>query len=228
MPDGKPNLTAPAPRKDGKPALSGVWTGDKEAFKYLNSIATDFRPGEFPIRPWAEALTKVRMTGAHASEFPPTHCLPQGITILDGSMAVGCPLKIVQDSNVVVLLYEAHSQFRQILMDGRPIPKDPNPTWLGYSVGRWDGDTLVVETAGFNGMSWLDLVGHPSTDALRITERFHRRDFGHLDIQLMVDDPKAYTKPWTVSLPALLFADTELLESVCNENEKDLKHMVDK
>jgi hypothetical protein len=165
------------------------------------------------------------MTGVHASEFPSARCLPPGIALLDRSTAAGFPFKIVQEPGLIVILYEGPlSQFRQVFLDGRPLPQDPNPSWLGYSVGKWEGDTLVVETVGFNGMSWLDLVGHPSTDALRITERFRRRDFGHLDIQLTVDDPKAYTKPWTLNLPQLHFADTELLEAVC-EDEKDLKHL---
>jgi hypothetical protein len=112
-------------------------------------------------------------------------------------------------------------------LDGRALAEDPNPTWMGYSVGRWEGDTLVVETIGFNGKKWLDQGGHPSTDALHVTERFRRRDFGHLDIQFIVDDPKAYTKPWILNLPQLLYPDYELLEWVC-ENEKDLKHMTDK
>ena len=129
----------------------------------------------------------------------------------------------------MVILYEVFGQFRQIFLDGRTLPQDPNPTWLGYSVGRWDGDTLVVDTSGFNGKTWLDVRGHPTTEALHVTERFRRRDFGHLDIQLTIDDPKAYTKPWTVNLLPLHFdGDNELLEDVCNENEKDLKHMVDK
>lgn len=227
-PDGKPDLSAPAPRKpDGRPDLSGIWQLARDP-RYLNDIAADFKPGEFPIQPWAEALAKERMTGAHASDFPPAHCLPQGIPILDGSSAVGYPLKIIQEPNLVVILYEAFSQFRQIFLDGRPLPQDPNPTWLGYSVGRWALDTLVVDATGFNGKSWLDLAGHPSTEALHITERFRRRDFGHLELQLTVDDPKAYTRPWTVTQTMQLLADTDLLEYVCNENEKDLKHLTAK
>ena len=228
-PGGKPDLSARAPQKpDGRPDLSGVWQLDRDP-KYLNDIAADFKPGEFPMQPWAEALTKERKTGAHADEYPSVHCLPQGIPILDSSPAVGYPLKIIQETNLVVILYEANSQFRQIFLDGRPLPKDPNPTWLGYSVGRWERDTLVVEATGFNGKTWLDAVaGHPSTDALHITERFRRRDFGHLDLQLTIDDPKAYLKPWTVTQTMQLFADTDLLEFVCNENEKDLKHLTAK
>jgi hypothetical protein len=129
---------------------------------------------------------------------------------------------------MVVILYEAVHSFRQIFTDGRPLPKDPNPTWLGYSIGRWDGDTFVVETAGFNDKGWLDNGGHPATDALHVTERFRRRDFGHMEIQFTIDDPKAYTKPWNVTMPLALLPDTELLEYICNENNKDLEHLVGK
>ena len=182
----------------------------------------DFKPGEFPIQPWAEELSKERTAGGR--DWPPAHCLPHGIPALAAS-AVLAPLKIIQEPDLVVILYEAHGQFRQIFLDGRTLPKDPNPTWLGYSVGRWDRDMLVVDTAGFNGKTWLDAEGHPTTDALHITERFRRRDFGHLDLQLTIDDPKAYTRLWSVEMPMQLFADTELLEYVCNENNRDLEHL---
>jgi hypothetical protein len=163
------------------------------------------------------------MTGAHASEYPGANCLPLGLPIIEPQP--GYPLKIIQEPDLVVILYELYGGFRQIFLDGRTLPKDPNPTWLGYSVGRWDGDAFVVDTAGFNGKTWLDLAGHPSTDALHIIESFRRRDFGHLDIQFTVNDPKAYTRPWTVTFWMQLQADTELLEYVCNENEKDRKHL---
>jgi hypothetical protein len=224
--DGKPDLSAPAPRKpDGKPDLSGLWQGDPHNGKYLGNLAADFKPGELPIQPWAEALTKERMTGAHASEEPDANCIPAGVP---QSYALLHPFKIIQQPDLMVILYEAFGAFRQIFLDGRDLPKDPNPTWLGYSVGRWEGDALVVDTTGFNGKKWLDKPGHPSTDALHVTERFRRRDVGHLDLQFTIDDPKAYTKPWSVNLPLLLFADGELLEYVCNENEKDLKHLLGK
>jgi hypothetical protein len=227
-PDGKPNLFAAVPRTpDDKPDLSGIWRLEKDPFKYLRNIAADFKPGESFMQPWAAALTKERMSGIHASEDPAAHCLPPGIPILDNSSAAGYPLKIVQGPKLVMVLYEALSQFRQIFLDGRPLPTDPNPTWLGYSVGRWERDVLVVDTTGFNGKTWLDLVGHPSTEALHVTERLRRLDFGHLNLQLTIDDPKAYTKLWTVTLTMQLAADTDLLEYVC-ENEKDLKHLVGK
>jgi len=226
--DGKPELSAPAPRKsDGKPDISGIWLADRQTNrKYLEDLSADFKPGQLPIQPWAEALANERMTDAGAREQPAAHCLPQGIPILDASGAADYPLKIIQEPDLVVVLYEALSQFRQIFLDGRDLPKDANPTWLGYSVGRWEGDVLVVESTGFNGKTWLDVVAaHPSTEALHITERFRRRDFGHLDLTLTIDDPKAYTKPWTVTETMQISPDTELLEFVCNENEKDLKHL---
>ena len=137
------------------------------------------------------------------------------------------PFKIIQSPGVIVILYEVETTFRQIFTDGRKLPVDPSPAWQGYSVARWEGDTLVIDTAGFNDKSWLDDPGHPHSEALRVTERFQRRDFGHMDIQITFDDPKAYTKPWTVTIPFDLYADTELMESIC-ENEKDRPNMVGK
>jgi hypothetical protein len=129
---------------------------------------------------------------------------------------------------MVLILYEAFATFRQIFTDGRSLPPDPNPSWMGYSVGHWEGETLVVDTAGFNDKSWIDTGGRPHSEALHVTERYRRRDFGHLEIQITIDDPKAYTKPWTVTEVLHLLPDTELLEYVCNENNKDLPHLVGK
>ena len=219
--DGQPNLTAAAPRRaDGKPDLAGIW--ETESPKYLADIAADFKPGAFPIQPWAEALTNERRTGIHAGEESNANCLPQGVPRIN---ATPNPFKIFQDSRQLVILYEAFGQYRQVFLDGRILPENPQPAWLGYSVGKWDGDALVVESTGFNGKTWLDQVGHPTTEALHVTERFRRRDLGHLDIQITIDDPKAYTKPWTIVEPFHLLPDTELLEFVCNENERDLKHL---
>jgi hypothetical protein len=142
--------------------------------------------------------------------------------------AVPYPYKIIQNPGLVIILFEAFATFRQIFTDGRSLPVDPNPSWMGYSVGKWEGDTLVVETAGFNDNTWLDTGGHPHSDALHVTERYHRRDFGHIDLQITINDPKTYTKPWTVSYPIQLLPDTELLEYVCNENNKDIQHLVGK
>jgi hypothetical protein len=134
------------------------------------------------------------------------------------------PIKIVQQPNLVVILYEYFGEFRQVFLDDRTLAKDSNPTWLGYSVGGWDGSALVVDSSGFNGRIWLDTPGHPATDALRIRERFERPDYGHLVLQLTIDDPQAYTRPWTVTLRMHLLPEGELLEYVCNENEKDAQH----
>jgi hypothetical protein len=129
---------------------------------------------------------------------------------------------------MVVILYEALHSYRQIYMDGRALPKEPNPAWMGYSIGHWEGDTLVVESSGFVDNNWLDNNGHPGTEAMRLTERFRRPDFGHIDLQITIDDPKAYTKPWSVNLQFTANPDTDLIEYVCDENEKDLKHLVGK
>jgi hypothetical protein len=222
--DGKANLTAPAPHKaDGKPDFAGIWLVGGP--RYLQNLAADLKPEDVPMQPWALALTKERQTGVHASEESDANCLPQGVPKVN---ATPVPFKIVQDPDEVIILYEAFGLYRQVFMDGRALPKDPNPTWLGYSVGRWDGDALVVETSGFNGKTWLDQAGHPATEALHVTERFRRPDFGHLKIEVTIDDPKAYTKPWTVTETMQLLADTDLLEFVCNENNRDLPHLVNK
>lgn len=221
-PDGKPNLTAPAPRTaDGKPDLSGIWMPPPG---YVFSIATGMKPEDVPFQPWAEALYKQRR-GNLSIDDPVGHCIMAGVPRAD---AVPYPFKILNSPGEVVILYEAVQGFRQIFTDGRPFPKDPNPTWMGYSVGHWDGDTLVVETTGFNNTGWLDNDGRPATDALKVTERFQRKDVGHMDLVITIDDPKAYTKPWTVTEPFKLLPDTELLEYVCNENNKDLGHLVGK
>jgi hypothetical protein len=129
---------------------------------------------------------------------------------------------------VIALLYEQYTRFRQIFIDGRKPPNDPQPSWLGYSVGKWDGDSLVVDTAGFNDRTWLDAFGHPHSEAMRVTERFQRRDFGHMDVQITVDDSKMYTRPFTIKINQRLLPDTDLIESVCLENEKDRAHIVGK
>jgi hypothetical protein len=218
--DGKPDLKAPAPRRaDGKPDLTGIWIADPPK---LRDVTMDLKPGDVQMQPWAEELYKQRETGDLSALDPDANCLPQGVPKINSTPL---PFKIYQEPNAVVVLYEAFDQFRQFFMDGRQLPKDPNPQWFGYSVARWDGDTLVVESSGFNGKAWLDQVGHPSTDALRVTERFTRRDFGHMDIVSTIDDPKAYKKPWSYTQPLSLLADTELLELVCNENNTDLPHL---
>jgi hypothetical protein len=220
--DGKPKLDAPAPRTaDGKMDPSGLWLTQGI---YIGDIAKDLKPGEVPFQPWAETLYKHRRDTL-SREDPTGHCIPGGVPRSD---AVPYPFKILATPGIVVVLYEAVHAYRQIFTDGRTLPKDPNPNWLGYSVGRWEGDVFVVESAGFNDNAWLDNNGHPGTESLRVTERFRRKDFGHMAIEVTIDDPKAYTKPWTVTLPLVLQPDTELLEYICPENEKDLQHLVGK
>lgn len=222
-PDGKPNLSAPAPKMpDGKPDLSGLWDADR---RFLVNIAVDLAANkiEVPMRPAGLELFNQRKDGARAKEEPDANCLPQGVPKID---AAPVPWKLIQGPRQVTILYEAFNLFREIFTDGRELPKDPNPTWLGYSVGHWDGDTLVVESNGFNGKTWIDQMGHPASDALRVTERFRRKDFGHLEIEITIDDPKMYTAPWTIKESPALLADTDLLEFNCNENERDIRHMV--
>jgi hypothetical protein len=220
LPDGKPNLAAPAPRTpDGKIDLYGIW---EPTTKYIRNIAADLKPEDVPLQPWAQAVYNERLSGARSREEPDANCLPQGVPKIDAAPA---PYKFINMPTGIAILYEAFNQWRQVFTDGRPLPKDPNPTWFGYSIGRWEGDTLVVDTTGFNGKAWIDQVGHPSTDALHVTERFTRQSVGQLEIRITIDDLKAYTKPWTVTENLKLLVDSELLEFVCNENNKDLDHL---
>jgi len=161
--------------------------------------------------------------GERKAGNPSGLCLPHGLPQAD--LMSYAPFKIIQTAGVIAVLYEVDNTHRQIYTDGRPLPVDPQPAWGGYSVGRWDGDTLIVDAAGFNEGTWLDSAGHPHSDALRIQERFHRRDFGHMDLSVTVDDPKMYTRPFTIKVTELLLPDTDILESVCNENEKDRAHL---
>jgi len=238
--DGKPNLSAPVPRdSNGKPDLSGVWQtefappgenstdsdvlGDTPSTfsKYFFNILADFNPAEAPIRPEAAELT--RKNFGSGGNNPPSRCLPLGIPAAD--IFSYAPFKIIQTRGLIVILYEVDNTRRQIYTDGRKLPVDPQPAWLGYSVGKWDGDTLVVDTAGFNDKSWLDASGHPHSEAMRIQERFHRVDFGHMDLHVTIDDPKMYFKPFTVKATELLNPDSDILELFCNENEKDRPHL---
>jgi hypothetical protein len=222
--DGKPNLSAPSPRlPNGKPDLSGIWRPDNKYAGRSANFAMDLKVKNVPFRPWAKALFDERKTGAHSKEDPSAQCLPQGVPRVNAAPG---QWKIVQTPGFIAILYEAFNIFwRQIFLDGRELAADAPPTWLGYSTGKWAGDTLVVDTKGFNGKAWLDLLGKPSTEALHVIERFHRKDFGHMDIQITIDDPKAYTKPWTVTEHVRLLTDTELMEAICNENNLDLEHL---
>ena len=218
--DGKPNLSAPAPRTaDGKPDLSGIWRLNSGA--YGGNVVADLKPSE--IQPAADALYKQRLEDLGKDDPAMFKCLPQGPRAIIGTGWA----KIIQTPALIAILFEDLS-YRQIHLDGRALPKDPNPSFMGYSVGRWEGDTLVVETTGFNDRSWLDFGGHPHTEALRIVERIRRPDFGHLDLQETFEDRALYARPWTIKIDVDLVTDTEMLEYVCNENEKDHARLVGK
>jgi Domain of unknown function (DUF3471) len=220
MPDGRPNLAAPAPRTvDGKPDLSGVWSGPGPG-SYDRNVARDLSSKD--IQPWAEALYQQRVRDM-GKDAPRASCLPDPFPYYHMVDLA----RFVQTPELVVILYQGttNSVHRTVFTDGRELPKDPNPTWMGYSVGHWEGDTLVVDSAGFNDRSWLDIEGHPHTEALHITERFRRRDFGHMDLEMTIDDPKAFIRPFTLKMPKTLQADTDLLESVC-ENDRSAPHML--
>jgi len=234
MPDGKPNLAAACPRTaDGKPDLAGLWMmqPNREAtpnFPGCEPTAQEFANIGFtlkdglPYQPWAADLVKKRRAEERLHD-PLSYCLPPGPVRLH---TWSTPRKIIQTPGLLVVLNELNASYRQIFTDGRPLPVDPNPSWNGYSSARWDGDTLVVSTSGFRDGLWLDSLGNPLTDAGKLTERFHRLNFGHMEIQLTVDDPKAYTKPWTVTLNHTIRVDTDLIDFICNENERDTPHLL--
>jgi hypothetical protein len=248
--DGKVNLTAPPPKDpSGKPDLSGVWMHETttvaemrrlygsaidEAIKvdapgmeigtqhrYSRNILLDFKPVEAPVRP--ETLERMRRNPARP--VLTDACTPGfsfGFPLAD---LLSEPIKIVQAPKVTMVLYEAGNFHRQIYTDGRKLPKEVNlPAFYGYSAAHWEGDTMVVETAGFNDKTPLDGMGHPHSEALRTLERFRRRDFGHLDYEVTFDDPKIYSRPFTVKIPHELLADADVFENYC-ENEKDLAHL---
>jgi hypothetical protein len=233
--DGKPNLSAPVPRAaKGRPDLTGVWQiepappgdfafavpgDDPSTFsKYFINILADFKPGEAPLRPEADAIARKRTP----ADSPTLRCPPMG---LPSPFFITVPFKIVQTPGLTLILQEVDNSIRQIYTDGRPLPVDPQPSWHGYSVGKWEGDTFVVDTAGFNDKSWLDAIGHPHSEALHLHERLHRRDFGHMEVQITIDDPKMFTKPFTVKVNEILVPDSDILEVVCAENEQDRSHL---
>jgi hypothetical protein len=222
--DGTVDLNAPTQRTGyGKPDLSGFWVPE-DPTKYLLNLAADLKNDEIPLQPWARDLYNKRIDN-NGKDHPGVSCLPSGIPEKDN---IPDGLKLVQTEDLVLLLHESRTIYRQIFTDGRPLPKDPQPAWMGYSIGHWDKDTLVVETIGQNGKTWLDMRGLPGTEALRVTERFLRPKIGHMDIDVTIDDPQAYTKPWHVKLSWTLLPDTDLIESICEENNRDPRHMVGK
>jgi hypothetical protein len=243
---GKPDMDGPTPRTaGGKPDFSGIWAfeGKRESRPSDagpppagGNVPTAATPGlaEFfdigstvkgglPFTPWAAALRKERKD-ANNKDNPDAHCLPIGLMQLNTHPQ---PRKMIQMPGLIVILYEAQSGVRQIFMDGRSLPNnDPEPWWYGYSIGHWDGDTLVVESKGFRDDVWLDVEGSPLTSSGKMTERFRRVNFGHLQIEVTVEDPSAYTRAWTVKINQRLLLDTDLIEFICNENEKSDAHLV--
>lgn len=217
------NINAPAPRAPGGTVdLSGVWQTD---IKFNANLAADLRPEDVPMLPAARAVYDQRQQNL-GKDDPEGFCLPPGVPRVNG---VPFPIKIIQTPSVVVFLYETRTTFRQVFVDSdHTLAADPQPTWMGYSKGRWEGDTLVVETVGFNDKTWLDDAGHPHSEAMRVTERYRRPDFGHLFVDITIDDATSYERPWSVTQEFRLVADGELLEYVCNENNRDIEHLVGK
>src|SRR6266480_5491138 len=194
--DGKVDLKAPTRKTaDGKPDLSGFWM-PSDSVRHLLNLAVDLKPEDVPLQPWAAALYKERIDN-NGKDHPGVRCLPSGIPEKDN---IPDGLKVVQTPDLVVFLHDSRTIFRQIFTDGRPLPKNPQPTWMGYSVGKWEGDTFVVETIGQNGKTWLDMRGLPGTESLKVIERFTRPNIGHMDIDVTIDDPKAYSKPWKINM----------------------------
>ena len=244
-PDGQVNLQAPAPRTaDGKPDFTGVWqnawfvdgrvqplpvspSGEPPAATFADVFA-NFK-GELPFQPWAAQLKAARKE-QNSKENPDAHCLPMGLIQFHMHPQ---PRKVIQTPDVIAILYEGNGGVRQILTDGRALPtNDPQPWWYGYSIGRWDGDTLVVETSGFRDGGWLDIYGSPLTDAAKMTERWRRLNYGTIQIDITIDDPKAYTRPFTIRVHHRLMTDgkfdAELIEFICQENNKAPTLMVGK
>jgi hypothetical protein len=231
-PDGKPDLKAACPRTaDGKPDLSGLWImqtkregnpnfpGCEPVSDEFVNIAVSLKGG-LPYQPWAADLVNKRRTEDRVND-PLSRCRPIGPV---RQHTWNGPRKLTQSHGLLIIMNELDTTYRQIFTDGRPLPADPNPSWNGYSSGKWEGDSLVVHTNGFRDGMWLDATGNPMTSAATLTERFRRPDFGHLDVEITLDDPKAYMKPWTVTLHQVISLDTDLLDFVCADGEKDLPH----
>jgi hypothetical protein len=236
--DGKPNLSARAPRlADGKPDLSGMWiiadalpcpkiitddTGEcleKMPIAQLTADLNKVVAGGLPFTPWALEVIKQRK---EKGLDPHVQCLPSNFPRM---FTLPHITKFVQTAGLLVLMNEFNASYRQIFTDGRPLPDDPQPSWNGYSTGKWEGDTLVVETIGFRDDLWMDMAGSPLTNAARVTERFHRPSFGTLEIEATVNDPKAYTKPWSFKIVDKMMVDTELMDEVCLEGETSAQHL---
>jgi hypothetical protein len=238
--DGKADLTAKTPRaRDGKPDLSGVWQpnpdpaglppgvqiveGIHDNFvipRYFVDITADVQPSQSLLQPPA-AATFVQNLQSGGKNDPIAHCKPTGVPAI-GNLPI--PFKIIQTEKVIVILYEEGSVFRQVFLDARKTVQDPQPRWMGYSNGKWEGDTLIVDSVGFTSKSWLDRLGHTHSESMRVTERYRRTDVGHLEFEVTIDDPVTFTKPLKYTQKATLVPDEDLLEYFCTENEKDIQH----
>ena len=237
--DGTPDLTAPAPRlPDGKPDFSGIWHAarriacDPDVSRFIScgseiggspqarNFGVDL-PGGLPYQPWAAELVKQR-TADLGVDDPHVRCLPDNPP---RTWTMPHLTKAVHTPRLLLLLYEVNAMYRQIFIDGRPLPDDANPSWNGYSTARWEGDTLAVQTTGFRNDLWIDMGGSPMSDAARLTERIRRPNYGTLEVEITVDDSKVYTRPWTVKHTQNLEADTELIDEICLENEKSYERM---
>jgi len=242
--EGKPNLGGPTPRtREGTPDFSGLWLTADGLPCNQQSLGSEFLlcgaelpisryginmgaglPQGLPYQPWAAQQVKYE-TEQNSKDDPHARCLPDTFVRLYGLPHIQ---KFVQAPGLLVMLDELNAGYRQVFTDGRPLPIDPQPSWQGYSSGKWAGDTLVVDSIGFRDDLWLDIVGSPLTSAAKVRERIRRPDYGHLEFEVTVDDPKAYTKPWTVTLKQVIVVDTELIDEICLENEKSVQRMTGK
>jgi hypothetical protein len=233
--DGSVNMAAPTPRTpDGRPDLSGIWISDTtpegeetpsdpfslSSGRHMADIGVDI-PGGLPYQPWLAAIVEAR-TARQAIDDPHIRCLPDNFL-----RAYGLPhlLKFVQSRDLLIVLNEMNAGYRQVFLDGRSLPEDPTPSWQGYSSASWDGDTLVIDTIGVRDDTWVDWNGSVITEAARVKEEIRRPDFGHLEIRVTVDDPKAYTEPWTATLHQRIVVDGELIDEICLENEQFVERM---
>lgn len=231
--DGSVDMTAPAPRlADGKPDLSGIWISAKPnedvasdghdlgSSRHMANLGVDIEGG-LPYQPWLVPIVKER-TENLAIHDPHIRCLPDAFI-----RAYGLPhmLKFVHKPDLLVVLNEMNAGYRQVFVDGRPLPDEPTPAWQGYSSAKWDGDTLVIDTIGFRNDNWIDWNGSVVTEEAKVREEIRRPDYGHLEIKVTVDDPKAYTKPWSVNLTQRIVVDAELIDEICLENEQFVERM---
>jgi len=229
--DGRPNLKAPTPKTpNGKPDLSGLWNPQGTLTNGVGfvpggifyDIGTGLKDG-VPYQPWAAELVRQRKANL-SKDHPDAKCLPLSPVQLHGHPTLK---RVVQTPGMLIILDERFMNFRTIYTDGRPLPADPQPAWHGYSTGKWEGDIMVVQTNGLRDDTWLDYIGSTMTSSGKMIERFRRPDYGNLEIEITIDDPKAYTRPFTVTIHQAISLNTDLLETFC-DNERDQAHLVGK